>query len=248
MHADLPRVRELQQVDNRIRQLDEEIGRLPKYINDIESQLEAHKKNLEADRASLTENQKSRGLLESEIGVHQQKISRLRDQMNEAKTNEQFRAFQHEIEFEESAIRNIEDRILDKMVEAETLAQNVKKAEEALKIENEKVRSEVAETRARVARDEEEAASVRAQRKQLAEAISSSVLRTYELTRKSRNGVAVARASADRCLACNVVFRPQFSQILRSNEQVLTCESCSRILYYEPPAVPQEQDAGQARK
>ncbi len=237
MHADLPRIRELQQVDHRIRELEDEIARLPKYISDIERQLETHKKQIEGDQAALAGNKKGHRLLESEIAAHQQKAGRLREQMNEAKTNEQFRAFQHEIEFEEAAVRKVEDRILDKMVEAESLAQNVKKAEAALKVENEKVQREVAETRARVAKDEQEATAARATRVELAKALSAQVLRTYEHVRKSRGGQAVARASADRCLACNVVFRPQFSQILRSNEQVLTCEACGRILYYEPPGI-----------
>jgi predicted nucleic acid-binding Zn-ribbon protein len=237
MHVDLPRVRELQQVDDRIRELDEEIGRLPKYISDIERQLESHKKQIEANQAALVENKKSHRALESEIAAHQQHISRLRGQMSEAKTNEQFRAFQHEIDFHEEGVRKIEDRILDKMVEAETLMQNVKKAEAALRVESDKVQREVAETKTRVAKDEQEAAAVRTTRAELAKVLSSQVLRTYEHVRRSRAGLAVARASADRCLACNVVFRPQFSQMLRSNEQVLTCEACGRILYYEPPGV-----------
>ncbi len=240
MHADLPRVRELQQVDDRIRELDEEIGRLPKYVSEIERQLESHRKQIEADQAALAENKKGHRSLEGEIATHQQHISRLRGQMNEAKTNEQFRAFQHEIDFHEEAVRKIEDRILDKMVEAETLAQNVKRAEAALRVENEKVQREVSETKARVAKDEQEAAAVRAARAELAKALSNQVLRTYEHVRRSRGGRAVARASADRCLACNVVFRPQFSQMLRSNEQVLTCEACGRILYYEPSGVEAE--------
>jgi hypothetical protein len=246
MHPDLPRVRELQQVDSHVRELEEEIGRLPKYVAEIERQLEAHKRKIEADQNALAENKKSHRALESEIAVHQQKMARLREQMSDAKTNDQFRAFQHEIEFEEEGIRKVEDRILDKMVEAETLAQNVKKAEADLKIENEKVQREVAEARQRVAKDEAEAAAARTTRQQLAAAMDAKVLRIYESVRKARNGVAVARASADRCLACNVVFRPQFSQTLRSHEQVLTCESCGRILYYEPPGEVEPHDAAGA--
>jgi predicted nucleic acid-binding Zn-ribbon protein len=251
MHVDLPRVRELQQVDDRIRELDDEIGRLPIYISDIERQLESHKKQIEADQAALVENKKSHRALEAEIATHQQHVTRLRSQMNEAKTNEQFRAFQHEIDFHEDAVRKVEDRILDKMVEAESLGQNVKKAEAALRIESEKVQREVAETKARVSKDEEEAAGVRGTRAELAKAISSQVLRTYEHVRKSRGGRAVARANAERCLACNVVFRPQFSQLLRSNEQVLTCEACGRILYYEPPGIGAEEvpsEPGETRR
>ena len=234
MNPDLPRVRELQALDGRIQELNAEIQRLPKYIAEIESQLDSHRRALEADQAAQVENQKSRRLLEGELSTAQQKLSRIREQMNQAKTNEQYRAFQHEIEFEEKGISKTEDHILDKMVEFETLEQNVKAAEKALEAEAKRVAVDVEETRARIARDEEEAAVKKSHRDELASQISPGVLRTYERIRKSRSGVAVARADAGRCLACNVVLRPQFSQVMRANEQVVTCESCGRILYYDP--------------
>jgi predicted nucleic acid-binding Zn-ribbon protein len=235
MNPDLPRVRELQQLDLQIRDLKQEIGRLPSYIAEIEQQLESHQQKLAADQGSLAENKKSHRMLEGEVTALEQKVSRLREQMNEAKTNDQYRAFQHEIEFVEDEVRRAEDRILDKMAEAETLSQGVKRAEEALAIEKKKVAQEVEQTRARVARDEQELIALEQQRKELTSALSPRVLKIYETIRKKRDGLAVATALTDRCLACNVVFRPQFSQDLRRNEEVLTCESCGRILFYEPP-------------
>ena len=235
MNPDLLGVRELQALDIRVQELTDEINRLPKRIAAIEGQLESHQKALQADQDSLVANQKGRRSLESEISTGQETLARIKTQMNEAKTNEQFRAFRHEIEYEEQEIRKIEDRILDKMVEAESLEQNVKAAETALKTERTKVAVEVEQMRSLVVRDDEEATGKQSQRDELASRISEEVLRAYESIRKSRNGVAVARADAERCLTCNVVLRPQFSHTMRSNEQVLTCESCGRILYYEPP-------------
>ncbi len=236
MHPDLPRVRQLQELDNRIRELDAEISRLPKYVARIESQLESHKKALQADKNSLEENRKSHRHLEGRVSDFQQKISHLRVQMGEAKTNEQFRAFQHEIEFLEGEILKVEDRILDKMVESESLEENVAKAEAALGEESEKVADEVEKVKERVAEDEMEADSKRSHRKELTQAISENILSTYDHTRKTRGGVAVAPADALHCLACHVLLRPQLSQILRNSDEIVTCEFCGRILYYQPPA------------
>ena len=235
MHSELTSVRELHQVDRRRRELSAEIAHLPKHISEIENKLKSHREKLESDQATLEENHKRRRQMEGEIAAQEQKNSRLREQMSEAKTNDQFRAFQHEIKFAEDEIRKIEDRILDGMEEAEALDQLVGESKKSLELEAQSVEKEVREAQARVAKDEEELSTVEVQRKKLAASISPQVLGTYERVQKMRGGEAVAEASADRCFACNVVLRPQFSQMLRFGQKVMTCESCGRILYYVPP-------------
>lgn len=246
MNRDLSLLRDLQLVDRRIHELTEEIRRLPKYVAEIEAKLSSHKQQLEADKQTLAGNQKARRQMEGDIGTHNEKISRLRGQMNESRTNEQYHAFQHEIQFEEQEVRKIEDRILDRMEEAESLETNVKKAEEALKIEAQKVEREVAATKARVAEDEKALVEQRKLREETASMVSAEALRLYEQVRRAHGGVALAQALADRCQNCNVVFRPQFSYQVRSNEQIMTCESCGLILYYEPPGAGVEDPAGDA--
>src|SRR5579862_99905 len=135
MHPDTHLVIALQSLDQRISALDKEVAALPKHIAVIEKTLESHVRRLEADRAALVANQKDRKKMDGDIQAHQQKISKLRDQMLGAKTNEQYKAFQHEIEYIEKEIRTAEDRILQLMGESEPLDANVKKAESALKDE-----------------------------------------------------------------------------------------------------------------
>ena len=119
----------LQSLDQGIAELEREIAALPKHIAEIERQLDQHLRRLEADRSALSGNQKERKKLESDVQLEEQKISKLKDQMLQAKTNEVYRAFQHEIEFCEKEIRKFEDRILDLMSESEALEKNVRAAE-----------------------------------------------------------------------------------------------------------------------
>ncbi len=247
MNPDIALVRELQLVDGRIRELREEIARLPKYVAEIKSKLESHKKALAADQAALEENRKARRLMDGEISTWQQKMSHLRVQMGEAKTNEQFRVFQREIDFAEKEIRETEDRILDKMVEADTIEGNVGQAEKALQAESAAVAKEVEQTKTRVAKDEDELVVERGKRSELASSVSGPVLSVYERVYKMRGGTAVAEASDDHCLVCNVVLRPHVAQRLRLGEEILMCESCGRILYRrELNDTPLEDPAGES--
>ena len=107
MLPDLQLAIRLQELDNRVTELTREISSLPKHIAEIEKKLESHTRKLEADRAALSANHSDRKRTEGEIQAQEQKISKLRGQMVEAKTNEQYRAFQNEIEFVTQSIESL---------------------------------------------------------------------------------------------------------------------------------------------
>ena len=152
MLPDLKLAIRLQEVDNRLADLAREISALPKHIAEIEKKLVAHERKLEADRAALAANQKERKKCDSDIQVQEQKISKLKDQMLQAKSNDVYRAFQNEIEFCQKEIRKSEDRILELMSESEPLDKNVKAAEAALKVEKAQVEAEKQQAREGTAR------------------------------------------------------------------------------------------------
>src|SRR5580658_1335436 len=142
MLPDITRAIRLQNLDDRAAELTKEIAALPKHIAEIEKKLESHQRRLDHDRAAIVANQKDRKRLEGEIQASEQKISKLKTQMMEAKTNDQYRAFQHEIDFCTQEIRRHEDRILELMGESEPLDKNVKAAEAALAMEKKQVEAE----------------------------------------------------------------------------------------------------------
>jgi predicted nucleic acid-binding Zn-ribbon protein len=235
MVPDLKVVVRLQDLDNRIRGLEHEVAALPRHIAQIEKALEAHMRRLEADRAALVANQRERKQLESEIQAREQKASKLKDQMLEAKTNEQYTAFRHEIDYFENEVRKFEDRILDRMAESESLEQNVKTAEAALSTEKQQVEAEKKIARERTAADRQQLDEAQKRRAEAVAALTPAVYAAYERIRKRRKGVAVAEAVDGSCQACHMTLRLQFFQDLKRGDQVMFCESCARILYCNPP-------------
>lgn len=236
MLLDLKLVIRLQEVDNRLADLAREIAALPKHIAEIEKKLISHERKLEADRAALLANQKERKKCEGDIQVQEQKISKLKDQTLQAKTNDQYRAFQTEIDYCQNEIRKSEDRILELMGESEPLDKNVKAAEAALKTEKAEVDAEKQQARERTAVDQKAASELEQERAGIVSGITPSMYKTYERVRKGRRGLAVAEAIDGRCTACNMTVRLQYYQDLRKSDQILFCENCQRILYYNPPA------------
>jgi predicted nucleic acid-binding Zn-ribbon protein len=240
MLPDLKLVIRLQDIDLRLADLTREIAALPKHIAEIEKKLISHERKLEADRAALLANQKERKKCEGDIQVQEQKISKLKDQMLQVKTNEQYKAFQSEIEFCHKEIRKAEDRILELMGESEPLDKNVKAAELSLKAEKAEVDAEKQQARARTAVDEKAAAELQQERAGIIAGITPGIYSTYERVRKGRRGIAVAEAVDGRCTVCNMLLRLQYLQDLKRGDQILFCESCQRILFYNPPVAVEE--------
>lgn len=225
----------LQSLDGRVAELTNEIATLPKHIAEIEKKLSGGERKLEADKGALAGNQRERKKMDGEIQVSQGKISKLRDQMLSAKTNEQYRAFQHEIEFCENEIKKCEDRILQLMGESEPLEKNAKAAEAALKQEKLQVEAEKNEARQRTAKDQAALKELYEERKGMVASLNPGLVSNYERIRKTRGGIAIAEAVDGRCSRCYISLRPQFFQELKRGDKVMTCESCNRILFYAPP-------------
>ena len=156
----------------------------------------------------------------------------------EVKTNKEYHAMQTEIASAETVVRREEDRLLERMEEGETLSAALKTAEAALKS------GEAEVTRSRQEMDAERTAAERDlskaldERAQVAAGVSAGVLALFERVSQHRKGLAMSEARDGLCTQCHVRLRPQVYNELRRNESVMQCESCSRILFFVPPAVP----------
>ena len=241
MNADLEKLLSLKDVDREIARLQAEIAELPRRVAAIETKLAGIKAHIEEVKARGKANESKRRSLEAEIQSQQQKISKYRDQSLEVKTNDQYKALMHEISFAEKDIRNCEDQILEIMLETESQDKDLKQAELEQKSQAAEVEKEKSLARARTEQDERELGEWSAKRATLRAGINSDVLERYDRVVRAR-GVAIAEVRDQKCMACNVVLRPQTYDELRSNQLIMSCDSCGRILYYDATrdAVPAE--------
>jgi len=243
VHPDLKAVVAVQQLDQQVVELTVQIDSLPKQIQTLQSQLDEFIHAHEERKKRLAANLKERKGLEGEVKVIQEKITKHKDQLYQVKTNEQYRAMLKEIEGEEGNIRKIEDVILEKMIEAEDIQKHVQEAAARLEGEKARVAKEIKGLQDERQKDLDERERLQGQRKEMAAVLAESVLALYERIRTYRSGAAVAEVRDGLCTACNVRLRPQVYNEVRGNNAVLTCENCSRILFYPEPSA-EEQAAG----
>jgi uncharacterized protein len=232
MLPDVQRLIDLQQADREIHRLKEEIAALPKRVAAIEAKLAGTKETLEKAKAAVKADDAAKRKYEQSIQDEQGKISKFRDQTLAVKTNEQYKALLHEIQFAEQNIRGFEDKILELMVNAELRDKQVKAAEIELKAETAEIEKEKAEARERTAEDEKQLAEWNAKRDQARSGVDEGLLRQYDRVAKHR-GTGISEVRDQKCLACQVMLRPQTYNEVRSGSRVIECDSCQRILYYD---------------
>jgi predicted nucleic acid-binding Zn-ribbon protein len=239
MDPDLEKLIALQEADREIERLNQEIAFLPRRVTAIEGQLAGTRAQVEKAKAAIAVLQKDRKKLDIEIQDYQQKISKYREQSLAVKTNEQYRALLQEITFAEQAIRACEDRILDGMLAIEARENDQKIAETELNQETAEIEKEKAEARARTDEDQKQLAEWTSRRNCLRSEISPEVVPYYDRVVKLRkSGMSEVREDG-KCVACNVMLRPQAYNEVRANDRVIACDSCGRILYYVPPPEPE---------
>ena len=54
------------------------------------------------------------------------------------------------------------------------------------------------------------------------------------MAQRSRDGIAVAEVVNGSCSACYMQLRPQVQLNVKKGDEIITCESCTRILYLAP--------------
>jgi len=223
----------LQDADKEIRRLQEEIAELPKRVAAIEQRLAGTKAQLEKAQASVKADEATRRKHDTTISDLRGKISKYRDQSLDVKTNDQYKALLHEIQFAEKEIAATEDRILELMLNADAREKEVKAAQAELKAETAEIEKEKAAARERTAEDEKQLAEWRAKRDQMRAGVSEDLLRHYERVSKFR-GSGISEVRDHKCMACQVMLRPQIYNDVRTGQQTVICDSCQRILYFNP--------------
>jgi predicted nucleic acid-binding Zn-ribbon protein len=236
MHPDLEHLIQLQDLDLAADRARRRIADLPAAQQAHEARLAERAAILAALKGRHAAGQSARRETEKELAAVQGRLSKYKGQLMEVKTNKEYQAMQKEMSAAEHEVRAHEDRLLEHMEYAETFAAELKAAEASLKTEQSEVARDLKALDAERADLERELARVLAARAEVVARLSRDVLALFERVAHGRKGIAVAEARDGLCTLCHVRLRPQKFNEVRRNDGLHQCDSCTRILYYVPPA------------
>jgi predicted nucleic acid-binding Zn-ribbon protein len=226
----------LQKLDTVADNARKRLAELPAAEQAIAASLDTATAAVEGVKAKIQENLHARRALEKDVAAVDVRLARFDDHKAAVKTNQEYTALLHEIATARGEKDAIEDRILGLMEAADALAAEQQAAETALaaaRAEGDTARAALAAERAALDAD---LARLAHERTGEARGVDAAVMAKYEQLLKQRRGIAVSAMIGDICGTCHVRLRPHMTQVIRRNEEIVQCESCQRILYFEPPA------------
>lgn len=236
MQKSLQNLLDLQNLDAQLREVRDLLATFPQKLGEIESRIAAAKAELETSKAAQLGTVRDRKKYELDVEQWKERVRKYKDQTAQVKTNEAYKALQHEVQTAEAEIAKAEDRLIEQMVAAEEYDRHVKASEKLLKEVEEVARGQRAKTESDKAVLEKELAQLNAQRSQVIGGIPENLLDHYERIARKHNGVVLAEVRDEKCSACGMRIRPHvFQEMRRGGDEMFHCETCTRILYYVEP-------------
>jgi len=241
MSPDLQRLIKLQQLESTLADARATIAAHPQRLADADARLNESKRAVETAKGRLKENQEARRNLEKDVAVYQGRLTKFKDQLSLVKTNKEYQAMQHEIATAQSDLGGVEEKVLELMLEADTITADVKRTEAALTTRQKEIDKEKKELTEELASVETSLKAASEARAELVKDLDARLMAIFEQVARVRKGVAISTATRDGlCAACHVRLRPFVFQQIRQNDAIIQCESCHRILYWIPPPPPIE--------
>jgi predicted nucleic acid-binding Zn-ribbon protein len=245
VHSDLVKLIVLQGLDLEAKALREEMAALPKHVQALEAKAKATVGQRAVVLDLIAKEEAARRRIESDVQDLRQKIERTRKKIDMATTTVQVTALEHEVAFAAAEIVRLEDAELEGMerseaLEAQRVLADAAVAETQATLDRERGRAAETLARDRVLLVEVDAKRERLRAEILESPTGEASLSAYDRIARGK-GTAVAEALNQKCMGCQMMVRPQRWNDLRDNsqespsaQQLMTCENCGRLLFYDP--------------
>src|SRR2546427_1928812 len=233
MHPAVPHLIEVERVDHQIAVLRAELEGFPKRIREAETKLSGARADVASAKEAHVRVVAERKKFEFDGQQWKDRARKYRDQSGAVKTNEAYRALQHEIANAEAEVAKAEDRQLEVMMAGEEVERRGKIAESRLKQAEQAAVAERKEIDAQQAGKKKQLEVFTAERERMIAPVPEDLRELYARIARRHGGTALAEARDGQCRGCGMRVLPHILQELRTetSEEVFRCESCGLILY-----------------
>jgi uncharacterized protein len=207
---------------------------VPPGLVEVDRQYQQKVEAVAGLRKRLAEAELEKRKADGELADHREKLKKYQTQLRSVQSSREYSAALNEIDGVEKLLRTTEDRFLDLEEEIETARKELETRENSLPAETEEHEERLKDWRMEQKAINEELVGAREEIGRLESSIAPRERAEFRRLFEKKAGVAVALVVGGSCSACHVRVRPAAMQSLKAGREILYCDSCKRILYYEP--------------
>lgn len=238
MSPELSQLIDLQELDLEILQVTERLAKIPAEREQIESEFNQFASEFLELKNKYEQTLKDRKQLETELSDTQQHYEKYQQDKMRVRNEKEYAAVLREIDSSKKLISSLETEILKRMEEIEKLDADLKRLSpdiESKRIDTDKILADLEREHQNARR---QTAELEERRKRLCGKLPRSLFSVYDRMARGKRGQALSEIIDGVCTACRMKVRPKVFSDVRKGDQMITCESCGRILFYrqEPSA------------
>ncbi|OGQ44927.1 MAG: hypothetical protein A3H42_05050 [Deltaproteobacteria bacterium RIFCSPLOWO2_02_FULL_46_8] len=230
--AYLPQLRELQEIDKRIRLVELELQAIPEQLTTSGAEYFALTTALQ-EKDNLSNN-----LTEERLGLETQtrdvvlQVQDREKRLYAIKTQKEYQATLKEIAQMKKENKDREERILAIMEQSEKISQEITQLKSEIADKESGFRQIETELKNRQKTLAEEKDEKGKRRPVLLKELPAEIVKKYDVVRK-RFGDAVAAVRKGVCYGCNMNIPPQFYNEMLKMKDLRSCPNCHRLIYVE---------------
>ena len=234
MSPELSQLIELQELDFEIQRIADKLDSIPAEREQAEETFNQYAAEFLALKNQHEHTLEERTRLENELAETQAHHEKFKQDLMRVSNEKEYVTALREIDATKKHAGTLETEILKCMEEAENLAVQLttftpdieaKRAEVDLALDSLEKEKGSSEGRIKI---------LEVRRAEIASAVSGNILSMYDRVAKARRGQALSEVRDGICSACRMRVRPKIFSDVRRGDQLITCDSCSRILFYRP--------------
>ncbi len=222
----------LQDRDRRLLRLKAELADAPVQRQHLEAKAAQTQAAFDLVKQKGRQLESDRKRLELEVTSKEEFIRKLETQQGATKSNEQYKAFSHQIETTRNEVHALEDQEIELMEKAEALLREIDAAAKIAADQKAESDRHLADLASREANLKREFDAVAADRAGLAEKVDPQTLSRYQhlIDRKGDNVVVGVKGGI--CGGCHMKLPTQTVVSAKAQSEIVTCINCSRMLYW----------------
>ncbi len=244
MSSELEKLIELQKTDTNIRKLKKAIESAEQRRASIEQEFERHASSIREIQAKRDAAQTKRADLEKQIAENKTYLMRADRNLKASQNQKEYETAMRETDALQKQISALETQVLERMSEVEEVEKVLAERSDEINSLEANREAALADFDKELTANRKEFEAVTARRHEVFITLPPQMASIYNrLAQRSRDGIAVAEVIGGSCSACFMKLRPQMQVELKTSDKIMTCESCTRILYIAPAAVAPESIA-----